>query len=182
MSIRAQSLISCLHHISLNPTTRLPPPPSQFERNCLCPTPTRSSRAQSPVSILTMSIRAQLLVSHRVNSSTTARVPPPPRQFEPDRSCPTPTVSIQAQPALACFLPPRLFKPDRSCPTSTMSSQARPPMSCSHRVNSVPIACVPPSPRLFEADRSSPTPTASIRAQPLVSHFRHVLSIPIADE
>ena len=83
VSIRAQSLISCLHHVVSSPTTRLPPPPCQFKRN-----------RSSPVS--TMSFQARPLVSHphHVNLSATVRVPPPPCQFEPDCLCPTPTMSV----------------------------------------------------------------------------------------
>ena len=109
------------------------PPPHLFEPDHLSPTSTKSIRAQllmshlhhvlsSPIacSTLTMSIQAQLLIfhPHHINLSTTAHLPPPLHQFEPDCLCPTPIVSIQAQSLIS------LFEPNCSSLTPTASIQA----------------------------------------------------------
>ena len=52
----------------------LPPPPSPFEPDCLSPASTRPFQARLLVSHPTVSIQAQLLMSH-----------PPPGPFEPNR-------------------------------------------------------------------------------------------------
>ena len=139
-----------------------------------------------------MRSRARSLVSHlhRFSLSATARVPPPPRALEPDRSSPTPTMSVRAGTLGSCLHHVNL------CPTARLP----PP-----RINSSATACVPPPPCPLEPDRSSPastsssspiaplTPTTAFRARPLfshptvsiqaqspVSHLHHVLSSPTA--
>ena len=120
--------------------------PCPFERNRSSPASTRPFRARPLVSHPTMSIRAQLLVSHlhhvlpspiadlppnRVHLSATVRVPPPPGPFELDRSSPTQpyqlephcsspaaTVSFRAQSLVLC--PPHCFEPNSSSLASTM--------------------------------------------------------------
>ena len=139
-----------LHCVNSSSFACPPPLSSQFERN-------RSSTLHHV-------IRVQTLVSHpnQVLLSVTHHLPPTPRHFacvplspcplEPDRSSPTPTVSIRAQ-LLVCHL---------------------------HRVLSGPIACLPLPPCQFGHNCSSPTPTVSLRAQPLVSHLDCVPSGPSA--
>ena len=103
MVIQARSLVSHLHRLRLSPNARFPPPSCPFERNrsspplLLCPIePERSS----PTS--TMSIQAQKLASRldRVYSSSVARLPPRPSQFEhkceDQYSLSGPTVFIRA--------------------------------------------------------------------------------------
>ena len=153
-----------------------------FERNCSSPASTRPFRARPLAFHPTVSIQSQPPVfhSHRVNSNATARLQHPPRFFAPDRSSPSPTVSIRASPTTSfrarllvshphsinlsattrVSLPPSQLEPDSSSPASTASIRAQPPVSHSHRVN-------------FERDRLCPTSTESIRARPLVSHLDH---------
>ena len=64
MSIQAQPLMSCPHHVNSCLTTCLPPPLHLFKHNHSCPTSTMHSQAWSLVSHPTVSIWAQLLVSH----------------------------------------------------------------------------------------------------------------------
>ncbi|KAF8421752.1 hypothetical protein L210DRAFT_3766069 [Boletus edulis BED1] len=138
VSIRAQPLISHLHQAFFDPGRSSPTQPYQFERNCLCPTSTMSSRARMLISRPTVSIRAQPLVSHvhQAFSIPAARLPPPPLQafFDPGRSSPSSTVSSRARSLIPTH--PRPFERNRSsptqpvyqferncsCPTSTMSS------------------------------------------------------------
>ena len=78
MSIQAQTLAICLHHVYSSANTRLPPPPAR-----------------------TLSIHF-----HHVYSSANACLPPPPCLFEPERSSSISTTSIRAQLLVSCFLPP----------------------------------------------------------------------------
>ena len=104
MSIQAQPLISCLGQVPSSLIACLPPPPGPFEPGYLSPTQpclfehnrsspasTRPFQAWLLVSHPTVSIRAQLLVSHLHQALSSPA------------TCLPPTVSIQAQPLISCL-------------------------------------------------------------------------------
>ena len=151
MSFRTRPLVYHLHCVNSGPIAHLPPPPCQFEPDCLYPTPTMSIRAQSLISCL-----------HHVFSSLTARLPPPPCQLVPDRSSPSPTTSIRVH--LLVSHSQCQFERNRSSPAPTTSFQAQQLVCHLHRINSSATACLPPPP--YTLKRS--------RARTLVSHPHHV--------
>ena len=136
-SIRAQLLVSHLHHVSLSPTAHVPLPLCQFKPNW-----------RSLVSCL------------HVFSSPTARVPPPPCPLRPDRPCPAPTALIQSQSLVSHLhhvfsrptarLPPpqHQFERNRSCLTSVMSSRSQLLMSSLHSSQFMYI-CLPMNPGVY---------------------------------
>ena len=178
MSIRAQLLVSHIHPLESSPKAHFPPrlplPTCRFELERSLPVSIMSNRAQSLISHL----RRQniCLPPHHVNSSRNARLLPPPRQFGPDCSSTTPTVSIRARSLVSCLhhvplsltarLPPKLcqFEPDRSCPTPTVSTRARLLVSLPHSVNSSPTARASLPACQFERNRSSPASATSFQA------------------
>ena len=131
-----------------NAIARLLPPPRLFEADHSSPTSTESIRAQLLVSHLhhVLSSPIACLHPHHVNPSPTARLPPPPRQFERNRSCPTTTVRFRARPLVSHLHhtlssplarlppPPCQLEPERA---STTSIRARPLVCHPHWVNLV---------------------------------------------
>ena len=124
---------------------------------------------------------ATCLPPNRVDSSATARVPPPLCPLEPDCSSPTSTVSLRTRAlvshpdrvhsSLNARLPPTpcSFQPERSFLTPIVSLQAQVLVSHLDHVYSSPNACLPPSPACsFEPRRSSSIPIVSLFPSPLV--------------